>query len=74
MAEGEWRVRVCGGDRGACGCCGCDCGGGGAVGNEDAQEGCGRSEGEGWEGLVCLLGNKGLRSARYGKSDSRFGE
>ena len=58
MAEGEWRVRVCGGDRGACGGCGCDYRRGGALGSEDEQEeGCGRSEGEGWEGVVCLLGN-----------------
>ena len=63
MAEGEWRVRVCGSDRGACDCYGCDYRRGGAVGDEDAQEeGCGRSEGEegessegGCEGVVCLF-------------------
>ena len=62
MAEGEWRVRVCGDDRGGCGC-DCDYRRGGAVGDEDAQEeGCGRSEGEegessegGCEGVVCLF-------------------
>ena len=60
-----------------CDCCGCGCDYrlGGAAGGEDEQEGCGRSEWEGWEGLVCLLGNNGLRSARYEKrSESRIEE
>ena len=75
MAEGEWRVRVCGGDRGACDC-DCDYRRGGAVGDEDAQEeGCGWSEGQGCqdcccqedcyqdcEGLVCLFERGGDNS------------